>query len=71
MPPKNNKPRSIIRLDWGKDSVLVQEIDLLDFVKVISPDGIWDIFEKGKAYAKMMDERGYFAHLSKKLIRQI
>ena len=32
----------------------------VDFVKVVSKQAIWDIFEQGKSYAKIMERNGEF-----------
>ncbi|CAB9526546.1 Multicopper oxidase [Seminavis robusta] len=62
--PEHRRPSSILRLDWNRDPALA-EGEFFDFVKVISPEGIWNILETGKVYAKLMDERGKFKRLPK------
>jgi hypothetical protein len=39
---------------------------ILDFVRTVSPDSIYDLLERGKLFAKVMEEQGDFASLSKK-----
>lgn len=60
----NRKSSSIVRVDWNKDPEF-QDGEFFDFVKVISPEGIWQIFEKGKEYAKAMEARGRYKNLPK------
>jgi len=36
-----------------------------EFVELLSKDGIWDMVEQGKLYAKIMEERGEFASLTR------
>ena len=35
-------------------------LSIFDFIKTASPDRIFDLFERGKLYAKKMEERGEF-----------
>ena len=62
--PERKKNPSILRIDWNKDPAF-QNGEFFDFIKVISPDAIWDIFEKGKEYARIMEEKGRYRNLSK------
>lgn len=66
--PSHPRP-SIIRLDWGKDPTF-QDGGFFDFVQVVSPDKIWEILEKGKQYAKSLEEDGKLACLPRKLYFQ-
>lgn len=62
--PQQHRPSSILRVDWNKDPVY-QNGEYLDFIKVISKDGIWKILEQGKTHAKIMEEQGRFRRLPK------
>lgn len=55
---------SILRLDWSKDPAY-KDGEYLDFIKVISKEGIWNILEQGKKHAQEMEERGRFKRLPK------
>jgi len=59
-----HRPSSILRLDWSKDPVY-QNLKSLDFISVITKEGIWDILEQGKKHAHIMEERGKFRRLPK------
>jgi hypothetical protein len=58
LPPEGKTPKSIIVLDWQSDPAM--EGKALEFVSTYSKDAIWDLLERGKAYAKIMDKRGEF-----------
>ena len=64
MAPAAEKTSNIIRIDWGKDPAF-QNGEYLDFIKVILPEAIWEIFEKGKEYARIMEEKGRYKNLPK------
>ncbi len=48
-----------IFFDWTKDPIL-SDRTLSDAVSVISKEGIWDLLERGRSYAAMMEKRGDF-----------
>ena len=60
----NNRKRhnDIIILDWKNDPLLMNK-NLGDALKLVSPDGIWNLVEMGYNYAKKMDKRGDFDSL--------
>ncbi len=49
---------------FHKDPAMAN-LSILDFVKSISPDAIFELIEKGKLYAKTMDDSGKFKYLVK------
>jgi len=57
----------MVRIDWGQDPAF-QNGEFFDFVKTISLEAVWEIFEAGKKYAKSMEEQGKFQRLPKKLL---
>ena len=58
----NNK--NIIAIDWKRDPMMRTK-SWGEFVELLSKDGIWDMVEQGKFYAKIMEEQGEFASLTK------
>jgi hypothetical protein len=38
----------------------------LDIVEALSPDGIYGLLERGKAFGKVLEEQGTFESLSKR-----
>ena len=40
-------------------------VSIIDFVNSVSPDAVFDLIEKGKSYAKTMDDSGKFKYLVK------
>lgn len=53
------QPRDVVTLDWTSDPAM-SEKKLGDFVEALSKDGIWDLVERGKSYAALMEKRGDF-----------
>ena len=49
-----------ILFDWTKDPVL-SDRTLSDAVSVISKEGIWDLLERGRSHAALMEKRGEFS----------
>ena len=45
----------IIVLDWSKDPEMSSKGGI-DFVRVMSPEGIYGLMEQGKLYGKVMEE---------------
>ena len=43
-------------LDFKRDPVM--RVRATDFVKVVSKQAIWDIFDQGKKHAKIMEKNG-------------
>ena len=56
-------PSDVIVVDWKRDPIM--EKKSLEFVRLTSKDGIWDMIEQGKNYAKILEERGEFESLPK------
>jgi len=56
------RPKNVVRLDWTKDPAMSDK-KLGDFVEALSKEGIWDLVERGKSYAALMEERGDFESL--------
>ena len=54
---------NVLVLDWQQDPFL-KDRKLGDFVKALSPDGIWNLLEQGRSYAATMEKRGDFSALS-------
>lgn len=61
---ETRKPRIIV-LDWKNDPYM-REKRGLDFVEALSDAGIRELLERGKSYAKVMEEEGQFETLRKK-----
>jgi len=54
----------IINMDWKQDPVMEERS--LEFVKLVSKDGIWSMLSQGKTFAQnVMEPRGDFASLPK------
>ena len=64
LPPQREK--KIIFLDWQKDPEM-QSKGGLDIVEALSPEGIWGLLERGKAYAEIMEAKGTLEALEKNL----
>jgi hypothetical protein len=62
---KRRRPERALFLGHNRDPALDNR-SMLDFVKAVSPDGIWNMLEDGKCYAKFLEEQGMFSTLSKK-----
>ena len=58
----NNK--HIIAIDWKRDPMMRTK-SWGEFVELLSKDDVWDMVEQGKFYAKIMEEQGEFACLTK------
>ncbi len=55
-----------ISLDyWNPFLAAKREHGKFDFVKALSPKGIWSLLEQGMKDAKVMEEQGNFSSLSK------
>ena len=57
--------RDAIVLDWKKDPSMSSKGGI-DIVEALSPDGIWDIMERGRLYGKIMKESGLFDGMKKR-----
>jgi hypothetical protein len=51
----------VVMPDYQEDPAMSSA--LLDFVKAVSPDSIYEMLEKGKAYGKVMEDLGQFKEL--------
>lgn len=51
----------IVMPDYQEDPAM--QMPFFDFVKSVSPEAIYELLEKGKAYAKVMEELGQFKEL--------
>jgi len=60
----HNNSNNIIAVDWKRDPIMRKK-SWGEFVELLSKDGIWDMVEQGKLYAKIMEERGEFASLTR------
>jgi hypothetical protein len=49
---------------FHKDPAMAN-VSIFDFVNSVSPDAIFELMEKGKSYAKTMDDSGKFKYLVK------
>jgi len=58
------KSDQIIMPCYDQDPAMA-DLAILDFIKTVSPDAIFDLIEKGKTYAKVMEESGEFNYLAK------
>ena len=58
--------RETIVLDWKKDPCMSSKGGI-DIVEALSPDGIWDLLERGKLYGKVMEDQGMFDSIRKRL----
>jgi hypothetical protein len=63
--PESSKQRDVLVFDWTEDAVVGSK-GWLDIVEAISPDGIYELLERGKSHAKEMEEDGKFSRLKKK-----
>ena len=54
--------KNVLVLDWQKDPFFDNR-KLGDFVKALSPEGIWDLLEQGRKYAASMEKNGDFSQL--------
>ena len=61
---KNSNSRPVLTLDWKLDEDMRNK-GLLDFIKTVSPNTIWGFLERGKAHARIMEERGEFQSIDK------
>lgn len=61
---QHQNDENILVLDWEKD-IEMESKGGLDIVETLSPDGIWDLLEKGKSYARRLEEMGQFECLVK------
>ena len=55
----NGSSNKIILLNWQEDPIL-SDRTLRDAVSVISKEGIWDLLERGRSHAILMEKRGDF-----------
>lgn len=55
----NSNNDNVIFLDWKQDPILSKR-SLVDAVSVISKEGIWDLMERGRMHARLMEKRGDF-----------
>jgi hypothetical protein len=55
----SNDSDKIINLNWKEDPTL-SDRTLSDAVSVISKEGIWDLVERGRKHAIVMEKRGDF-----------
>jgi len=53
----------VIKLDFNIDPIMKEKST--DLVKLVSKEGIWSIFNRGRSYGKIMDSRGDFKTLRK------
>lgn len=53
----------VLTIDWQRDPIMYEKSN--EFVKLLSEDGIWDMLQQGKKFAKEMEERGEFEVLGK------
>jgi len=53
----------VLTIDWQRDPIMYEKSN--DFVKLVSEDGIWNMLDQGKKFAKEMEERGEFELLGK------
>jgi hypothetical protein len=60
--PESKSPT--ITLDWKKDPKMSARGGL-DIVEALSPEGIYDLLERGKTYGRIMEEQGTFEKLRK------
>ncbi len=51
--------RPCLYIDWKKDPLMSSQ-SILSFVETLSTDGIWELVERGKRYAKVMEADGIF-----------
>ena len=58
----SNNKNNVLFLDWKQDPIL-SDRTLGDAVSVISKEGVWDLFERGRSYAILMEKRGDFDSL--------
>jgi Patatin-like phospholipase len=61
----NHSSRNNVVIDYNQDPKY-QSQSLLSFINAVSPSVIYKMLEDGKRYAKIMEEKGYFASLRKK-----
>jgi hypothetical protein len=62
--PESSKQRDVLVFDWTEDAVVGCKGGL-DIVEALSPDGIYELLERGKSHAKAMEEVGKFSRLKK------
>ena len=55
--------KNVLVLDWQQDPVF-EDRKFGDFVKALSPEGIWDLMEQGRKHAAIMEKHGDFSQLS-------
>lgn len=53
---------SVLFVDWKKDPSMASQ-GLLSFIETLSSDGIWDLVDRGKRYARIMEAQGEFQEL--------
>ena len=53
----------VLVLDWQRDPFF-KERKFGDFMRALSPQGIWDLLEHGRSYAATMEKRGDFSALT-------
>jgi hypothetical protein len=56
--PESEESLADIWLNWNADPVVSKRS--LEFVKALRKDDIWGLLEQGKKYAQVMEERGDF-----------
>ena len=54
-----------LTLDW-KDDPEMSERGGFDIVEAISPDGIYDLMERGKRFGRILEEKGAFDTLPRR-----
>eukprot|EP00545_Synedropsis_sp_CCMP1620_P001304 CAMPEP_0119004520 /NCGR_PEP_ID=MMETSP1176-20130426/1190_1 /TAXON_ID=265551 /ORGANISM="Synedropsis recta cf, Strain CCMP1620" /LENGTH=299 /DNA_ID=CAMNT_0006956233 /DNA_START=75 /DNA_END=974 /DNA_ORIENTATION=- len=59
----------IIMPDYQEDPAM--DLPFFDFVSTVSPDSIYEMLEKGKAHAKVMEEQGQFKDIDVAELRSI
>jgi len=57
----SDRNRHRLVLDFKRDPVMKDKAG--EFIKVVSPQAIWDILDRGKEYARVMERSGEFACL--------
>ncbi|KAG7355622.1 hypothetical protein IV203_000308 [Nitzschia inconspicua] len=62
-PSASQSPPTIV-LDWKEDPKM-RARGGLDIVEALTPDGIYGLLDQGRAYGKIMEERGIFETLKK------
>lgn len=57
--PASRRDSPVLFFDWKNDPSMASKGGF-DIVEALSPDGIWGLLERGKVFARQMEENGDF-----------